>query len=102
VPYNLVQEPVEVRATPTKAGGVGGHPATEGGGVLTELGVIEVGFGVALVAGEFMARSGRASNLLAKGEKIRGVKRCFVELCEKTRGAKMILVDEVRRTARIL
>jgi len=37
-----------------EAVGVGGDPATELGGILAKLGVVEIGFGVALVAGEFV------------------------------------------------
>ena len=38
-----------------EAGGVGVHPAAEGGGVLAEPSVVEAGFGVALVAREFVS-----------------------------------------------
>ena len=52
-----------------EAGGVGVHPAAELGRVLAEPGVVERGFGVALVAGEFVgAGPGVARVKLAEGE----------------------------------
>ena len=41
------------------ADGVGGHEPAQGGGVVASLGVVEVGFGVALIAGEFVRGHGR-------------------------------------------
>jgi hypothetical protein len=51
-----------------ESGGVRVHPAGEGGGVLAELGVVEVGFGVVYVAGEFVRGDARVRGVLLSGK----------------------------------
>jgi len=66
-----------------EASRIGGNPATQRGGVLTEVGMIEVCLGVALVVGEFVRGSCAAGNLFAEGEIVERVVDGLVELSDK-------------------
>jgi len=64
--------------------------------------VVEVGFGVASVAGELVSSAGAASDLRSEWHEIEGVVNGFIELGDEASGAEVVTQNRVGGAVAIL